>query len=79
MILILLRNKNKLQTKYFIGNILIFIICNKQYLMTPSPNEVITEIRKPEVSDHEARLIGIFSIWKLYTSLHSCFTTQYPG
>ena len=47
--------------------------------MTSSPNEVITEIRKPEVSDHEARLIGIFSIWKLYTSLHSCFTTQYPG
>lgn len=47
--------------------------------MTPSPNEVITEIRKTEVSDHEARLLGIFSIWKLYTSLHSRFTAQYPG
>lgn len=79
MTIILLRNKNKLKNKYFIGNISIFIICNKQYLMTPSPNEVITEIRKTEVSDHEARLIAISSIWKLYTSLHSCFTAQYPG
>lgn len=45
--------------------------------MTPSPI-VITEIRKTEVSDHEARLLGIFSIWKLYITAQLFYCTV-PG
>lgn len=47
--------------------------------MISSPYEVITEIRETEVSEHEASLIAIFSIWKLYTSVPLFYSTVVLG
>ena len=47
--------------------------------MISSPYEVITEIRETEVSDHEASLIAIFSIWKLHTSAPLFYSTVVLG